>query len=123
MVSNVFKKIFGSRNDRVLKRFNKIVDKINAPEPTIRGLSDEQLRAKTEEFKTRLAKGDTLAELIPEAFAVVRQAGERTLGHAPLRRPTGGRDGVKRRQNRRNAHRGRQNPGGYAGGLPQCPHR
>jgi len=80
MVSKVLSKIFGSRNDRALRRFNKVVDKVNAFETPIKGLTDDQLRAKTEEFKSRLAKGTTLAELLPEVFAVVRQAGERTLG-------------------------------------------
>ncbi|HXH02896.1 MAG TPA: preprotein translocase subunit SecA [Candidatus Competibacteraceae bacterium] len=80
MVSTVLKKIFGSRNDRVLKRMRKVVAEINALEPAIAALSDAELRAKTDEFKNRLAKGETLDALLPEAFAVVREAGKRVLG-------------------------------------------
>ncbi len=79
MVSNVLKKIFGSRNERVLRGMRKTVTQINALEPQIQALSDEQLRAKTAEFKDRVAKGETLDALLPEAFAVVREAGKRVL--------------------------------------------
>ena len=79
MVSKVLSKIFGSRNDRMLKRVNKVVQKINALESDCAAQTDEQLQAKTAEFKTRLAEGETLDALLPEAFAVVREAGKRTL--------------------------------------------
>src|SRR5512134_239062 len=80
MVGNVLKKIFGSRNERVLKRMRKVVDRINALEARCEALSDEELRAKTVEFKTRLQQGELLEALLPEAFAVVREASKRTLG-------------------------------------------
>jgi preprotein translocase subunit SecA len=80
MVSKVLSKIFGSRNDRVLRRLNKLVGQINALEPSLQTLTDAQLRAKTGEFKDRLAAGAALDEVLPEAFAVVREAGVRTLG-------------------------------------------
>jgi preprotein translocase subunit SecA len=79
MFTRTLTRIFGSRNDRLIKRYNKSVQRINALEPTISVLSDEALRAKTAEFKERLAKGEVLDDLLPEAFAVVREAGKRVL--------------------------------------------
>ena len=72
--------VFGSANDRSLKTYQRRVPQINALEPAMAALSDEALRAKTREFRERLAAGATLDELLPEAFAVVREAGKRTLG-------------------------------------------
>ncbi len=80
MISGIFKKIFGSRNDRLLRQYRGTVTKINALEPGLQALSDEQLTAKTAEFKQRVANGETLDDLLPEAFAVVREAGKRVLG-------------------------------------------
>ncbi len=80
MISGLLKKIFGSRNDRLIKQYSQAVGRINAFEPALQALTDEQLRAKTDEFKARLAKGETLDDLLPEAFAVVREAGKRVLG-------------------------------------------
>jgi len=80
MISNLLKKVFGSRNDRLLKQYRATVAKVNALEPTIQKLSDDDLRAKTEEFRDRLAKGETLDQLLPEAFAVVREAAVRVHG-------------------------------------------
>ncbi|MBX3481768.1 MAG: preprotein translocase subunit SecA, partial [Caulobacter sp.] len=74
------RKLFGSANDRQVKGFMAQVGKINALEPAMAALSDEQLRAKTDEFKDRLAKGETLDQLLNEAFAVVREASKRVLG-------------------------------------------
>ena len=74
------KKFFGSSNERKVKAMSAQVAKINALEPEYAALSDEALKAKTEEFKARLAKGETLDGLLPEAFAVVREAGKRVLG-------------------------------------------
>ena len=76
----VVKKIFGSYSDKELKRIMPIVDKIENLEGEISKLSDEQLKEKTEEFKKRYQEGETLDELLPEAFAVVREAGKRVLG-------------------------------------------
>ncbi len=80
MISGLLKKIFGSRNDRLIKQYSQVVRKINALEPSISALSDSALRDKTSEFRERLGRGETLDALLPEAFAVVREAGKRTLG-------------------------------------------
>lgn len=72
-------KLFGSRNDRLLKQYRKTVARINALEPQFEKLSDEQIGAKTQEFKERLGKGETLDQLLPEAFAVVREASKRVM--------------------------------------------
>ncbi|WP_127532093.1 preprotein translocase subunit SecA [Paenibacillus kobensis] len=74
------KKIFGDANEREIKRCLKVVEEINAIEPQFTGLSDEALRAKTAEFRERLEKGEELEDLLPEAFATVREAAKRTLG-------------------------------------------
>jgi preprotein translocase subunit SecA len=79
MASNFLTKIFGSRNDRLLKTYRKTIDQINALEPQFEKLDDEQLRAKTQEFKDRVAKGESLDALLPEAFAVVREGGKRVM--------------------------------------------
>ncbi|MGE4503039.1 MAG: preprotein translocase subunit SecA [Thiomicrospira sp.] len=80
MFSSIFKKIFGSRNERLLKQYKKRVAQINAFEPALEALSDAQLRDKTQAFKQALAEGKTLDDLLPEAFAVVREAGKRVFG-------------------------------------------
>ncbi|MBA4093425.1 MAG: preprotein translocase subunit SecA [Candidatus Accumulibacter sp.] len=80
MISGLLKKIFGSRNDRLIKQYSQIVRQINGLETSISALSDDELRGKTDEFKARLAAGETLDALLPEAFAVVREAGKRVLG-------------------------------------------
>ena len=80
MFDTFLKSIFGSRNERLLKQYRKTVVQINALEPAIQQLSDEALRAKTDEFKARYQKGETLEQLLPEAFAVVREGSKRTLG-------------------------------------------
>ena len=80
MISGLLKKIFGSRNDRLIKQYSQAVKRINAFEPAMQALSDEALRAKTDEFRLRHANGETLDALLPEAFAVVREAGVRSLG-------------------------------------------
>ena len=80
MIGKLAQKIFGSRNQRVLSRYQKIVKQINQLEDEIHALSDTDLSAKTDEFKQRIADGSSLDSLIPEVFAVVREAGVRTLG-------------------------------------------
>ena len=80
MISGLLKKIFGSRNDRLIKQYSLVVRKVNALEAGISTLSDAALRDKTTEFKARAAQGETLDALLPEAFAVVREAGKRSLG-------------------------------------------
>ncbi|MDI1259374.1 preprotein translocase subunit SecA [Aquabacterium sp.] len=79
MLPKLLTSIFGSRNERLLKQYRRVVEKINALEPTFEPLTDDQLRAKTEEFKQRVAKGETLDDLLPEAFAVVREGSKRVF--------------------------------------------
>src|SRR5438105_15673541 len=80
MLANVLKKIFGSRNERLLKQYRRQVALVNEMEPKIQALSDGELRAKTDEFKARLKNSETLDAILPEVFAVVREAGKRVLG-------------------------------------------
>ncbi len=80
MIGNVLTKIFGSKNDREIKALRRIVEQINQLEPSVEPLTDSELRGKTEEFKERYAKGETLDELLPEAFAVCREGAKRVLG-------------------------------------------
>ena len=80
MVKSLFKRIFGDPNQREIARQQKIVQTINSLEPQFQELSAEQLRAKTAEFRDRFAAGETLGELLPEAFAAVREASQRTIG-------------------------------------------
>ena len=79
MVKTVFKKIFGSRNARLVKRMRKQVSRINALEESLTGLDDAALRNKTQEFRDRIQQGETLDDLLPEAFAVVREGSRRSL--------------------------------------------
>jgi preprotein translocase subunit SecA len=80
MIGKLIKAVFGSKNERELKRMNKTVVSISAFEPEMQKLSDEQLKAKTQEFRDRYSKGETLDQLLPEAFATVREASKRVLG-------------------------------------------
>jgi preprotein translocase subunit SecA len=79
MAINILTKIFGSRNDRLLKQYQAVVNRINALELQLEQLTDEGLRAKTQEFKDRLGKGDSLDAILPEAFAVVREGSKRVM--------------------------------------------
>jgi preprotein translocase subunit SecA len=79
MLPKLLTSIFGSRNDRLLKQYRKVVERINALEPQFEKLDDAALRAKTDEFRQRLAAGTSLDDLLPEAFATVREAGKRTM--------------------------------------------
>ncbi|KHT49048.1 preprotein translocase subunit SecA [Vibrio sinaloensis] len=80
MITKLLTKVIGSRNDRTLRRLRKIVKEINNYEPTFEALSDEELKAKTVEFRQRLEQGETLDKLLPEAFATVREASKRVYG-------------------------------------------
>jgi preprotein translocase subunit SecA len=80
MAAKLLRKVIGSKNDREVKRMRKVVKKINGFEESIEALSDEQLAAKTPELKARVEQGETLDQLLPEAFAVVREAAKRALG-------------------------------------------
>ena len=77
---NFIEKVFGTHSDRELKRIMPLVDKVEALRPTMQALTDEQLRAKTQEYKDRLAKGETLDDLLPEAYATVREGAKRAIG-------------------------------------------
>jgi len=79
MVTSLLRKVFGSRNDRILKRLQKNINKINLLEPELEKLSDDQLRAKTDEFRKRYQDGEALDQLLPEAFAVAREGSRRVL--------------------------------------------
>ncbi len=83
MVSGIFVKVFGTKNGRELKRMGKLVARVNACEAQMQALSDDDLKAKTTEFRQRLAAGETLDNLLPEAFAAVREAAQRVLGQRP----------------------------------------
>ncbi len=76
----LFNKLFGTRSEREIKKFSNQVDGILALEPAYRALTDEELKAKTVEFKERLAKGETLDDILVEAFAAIREAADRVLG-------------------------------------------
>src|SRR6516225_8956344 len=84
MLGALARGLFGTSNDRIVKGFDKPVAKINALEPEYEKLSDAELRAKTTEFRERLAKDETLDDLLVEAFATVREAAKRTLGQRPF---------------------------------------
>lgn len=80
MAIPIFSRIFGSKNDRELNRMRRVVAKINALESSLESISDAELAGKRIEFKSRLERGETLDDLLPEAFATVREAGKRALG-------------------------------------------
>jgi len=80
MISSLLTKLFGSRNQRTIKKLNKVVSAINALEPQFESLSDEELKAKTADFKSRLEKNESLDDILPEAFATVREASKRVYG-------------------------------------------
>ncbi len=80
MFGKVVKKVFGSRNERYIKKLQKIVDKINALEPQIQALSDEDIKQQTEKFRQRLENNETLEDILPEVFATAREASQRALG-------------------------------------------
>ena len=79
MATNLLTKFFGSRNDRLLKQYRKAAARVSALEPEFEKLNDEALTAKTQEFKDRVGKGESLDQLLPEAFAVVREASKRVM--------------------------------------------
>ncbi len=89
---SIFTKMFGTHSERELKRIEPIVDRIESLRPEMLALSDDELRAKTDEFKERLSKGETLDDILPEAYAVVREAGHRVfdLEHDPENGMEGG---------------------------------
>ena len=85
-MASIAEKLFGTHSDRELKRIMPIVDKIEALDPVMSAMTDEELKAQTPKFKERLAKGETLDDILPEAFATVREASKRVLGMKHFRR-------------------------------------
>ena len=80
MVMKFLSKLFGSKNDRELKRMSKIVDQINSLEESVEQLTEEEIRLRKDIFRQRLMDGESLDQLLPEAFAITREVGKRTLG-------------------------------------------
>ena len=101
----IVEKMLRAGEGRMLKRLTAMADQVNSLEDDFVRLTDAELRAKTDEFKARLADGETLDDLLPEAFAAVREAARRTLGPAALRRPADGRRGAAPGQHRRDEDR------------------
>jgi len=83
-VANFLTRMFGSRNQRLLREYSRVVNKINGLEEGMQSLKDEELLAKTEEFKLRVQQGEGLHDILPEAFAVAREASVRTMGMRPF---------------------------------------
>ena len=83
-MANFLTRLFGSRNQRLLRQYGKVVNKINALEESLQALDDAALQAMTDQFRRRFADGETLEDLLPEAFAVAREAARRTLGLRPF---------------------------------------
>ena len=83
-MANLLTRIFGSRNQRLLRNFSKVVNHINDLEENLNSLSDEAIKAKTDEFRGRYKDGETLDDLLPEAFAVAREAAWRAVGLRPF---------------------------------------
>ncbi len=120
MTTGFLQKIFGSRNQRLVKQYQKTVAAINALEPQIEQLTDDQLRAKTGEFRQRVASGESLDKLLPEAFAVCREASKRVLKMRHFDVQLIGGMVLHYGKIARNAHRRRQDAGRDAAGLPEC---
>ena len=80
VISSIGKKVFGSRNDRLVKKYMRLVDQVSLLEPETRPLTDQQLHAKTDEFRQRIKEGATATSLLPEVFAVAREAMDRSVG-------------------------------------------
>ncbi len=104
-MANPLEKLLRAGEGRILRRLGGVVKAVNALEDDFAELSDEELRNETAELRERYEKGETLDDLLPEAFAAVREAAKRTLGHAPLRRADHGRRGAAPRQHRRDEDR------------------
>lgn len=105
MLIKLLTKVFGSRNDRTLRRMRKAVNVINGMEPAMEKLSDDELKAKPRSSVRVWRKGETLESLIPEAFAVVREASKRVFGMRHFDDAAAGRDGAQRALHRGNAYR------------------
>jgi len=84
MIARILAKVFGTANERKLRRLSSLVEQINALEPRMQALSDEQIPAKTNEFRTQIDQGKSLDDILPEAFALVRETAKRKLGQRPF---------------------------------------
>ena len=123
MLDTVLKRMFGSANDRRLKGYRPKIAEINALEAQFAALTDEQLRAKTDEFRAELAAGKTVDDLLAAGLRGGARSGQAHAQAAPLRRPADRRHGAARGLDRRDAHRRRQDAGGDAGRLSQRARR
>ena len=101
----IVEKLLRAGEGRILKKLDNIAAQVNAIEEDFEKLTDAELRAETDVFRKRLADGETLDDILPEAFAAVREASKRTHRQAPLRRADHGRCGPAHGQRRRDAHR------------------
>ena len=119
----LFDKVLRAGEGKILRKLAKTAEAVNSLEEDYVDLTDAELRALTDEFKERYADGESLDDLLPEAFAAVREAAARTLGHAPLRRADHGRRAPAPRQHRRDEDRRGQDPHRHAAGLPQRARR
>ena len=119
MINSILTRIVGTKNERELKRIRPVVAQIGSFEPALRALDDRALAAKTVEFRERMAKGATLDDLLPEAFAVVREARPARAQHAPLRRPAHRRDGAPPRDDRGDEDGRGQDPRRHPRRLPE----
>ena len=104
MFTTLIRKVVGTKNDREVKRLSRLVQRINALEPEMQALTDDGIRDKTAQFRQRLEQGETLDAILPEAFALVREASQRTL-FTPFRCADDWRHGVACRQDCRNENR------------------
>ncbi len=101
----IIDKVLRAGEGKILRKLQRIVEQVNSIEEDYEALTDAELRALTDEFKERYAEGETLDDLLPEAFAAVREAAKRTLGQRALRRPDHGRRRAAYRQHRRDEDR------------------
>ena len=107
MLSQFLKAIFGSHNDRTVKKYFRVAEQVTALEESVANLSDGELRAKTEEFKQRLQEDETLDDILTEAFAVVREGAKRALGLRPFDvQLVGAQDENRRRKDSCRGYRG-----------------
>ena len=119
MFGNILTKFMGSKNDRDLKKIDPLVNEINGLEAGLEKLSDDQLREKTDQFRARLSDGTALDDILPEAFAVVREASKRTVGMRQFRCPVGGWNRSPPRQDCRDEDGRRQDARGDFAGIPE----
>lgn len=116
----LIQKVFGTQSEKELKRISPLIDKIESLRPQMMEMSDEGLREKTQEFKKRLGEGETLDDLLPEAFAVVREAARRALQMEPVPGAADRRCDSASGADRRDADPVKENLGLHAAGVLEC---